>query len=314
MRGWWGERRNCHLEGLIVNYYEHHLGDFMRDTAHLTMVEECAYRRMLDSYYIRERSLPRDVRDCCKLARATTKLERDAVAYVLREFFELREDGYHQGRADREIARFSDKRTKAKASAEARWNVSERNANAPPNAMRTHSGRNAGGMHRAPVPSPQTPDTIQNQERGSSSPLSRAPTRETGPENPESGPPDHPPTAAGLACRAVKAAGVVDVNPGHPGLLRLLGAGVTISELASTAAELAGKGKAKFALLLATVEGRRADAAAAGAVPAPPSVQPVNADVLRSDEYLRQQAEHARESVPPPPHVLAALRAVVRTA
>lgn len=142
-----------------MNYYEHHLGDFMRDTAHLTMVEECAYRRLLDAYYIRERALPGDLRECCKLARATSKPERDAVAYVLREFFELREDGHHQGRADKEIARFQDKQRKAKASADARWSQSERNANASPNAMRTHSERNADGMHRAPVPRLQTPDT-----------------------------------------------------------------------------------------------------------------------------------------------------------
>jgi uncharacterized protein YdaU (DUF1376 family) len=151
-----------------VNYYEHHLGDYMRDTAHLSMLEDGAYRRLLDVFYIREKALPTDLRECCKLARATSKPERDAVAYVLREFFEPREDGYHQRRADTEIAHFQDKQRKAKASADARWSQYERNANASPNAhatgMRTHSERNANGMHRAPVPSPQSPDT-SNQSR-----------------------------------------------------------------------------------------------------------------------------------------------------
>ena len=140
-----------------MNYYERHIGDYLRDTAHLSMVEDCAYRRLLDAYYIRERPLPADLRECCKLSRAASKVERDAVAYVLREFFKLGDDGHHQPRADAEIARFKDKQRKAKASADARWAHTERNANASPNAMRTHSERNADGMHRAPVPSPQSP-------------------------------------------------------------------------------------------------------------------------------------------------------------
>lgn len=132
----------------------------MRDTAHLSMVEDCAYRRLLDAYYAREKALPPDARDCCKLARAASKLERDAVTYVLREFFELREDGYHQLRADKEIARFQDKQRKARASAEARWSKFGRNAEGlhshcegDTSAMRTHSEGNA------PRARPQTPDT-----------------------------------------------------------------------------------------------------------------------------------------------------------
>jgi uncharacterized protein YdaU (DUF1376 family) len=132
-----------------MNYYEHHLGDYLRDTAHLSMLEDCAYRRLLDAYYARERALPADVRECCKLARASTKQERDAVAYVLREFFVLQDDAYHQARADKEIARFQDKQRKAKASADARWSQYERNAGA----MRTHSEGNA------PRARPQSPDT-----------------------------------------------------------------------------------------------------------------------------------------------------------
>lgn len=67
---------------------------------------------------------------------------------------------------------------------------------------------------------------------------------------------------------AIRKAGIAAVNPGHPDLLRLLDAGVTAQVFADTAAELVGKGKGKFPLLLATVEGRLRDAAQAGAVPA----------------------------------------------
>lgn len=98
-----------------MNYYEHHLGDYMRDTAHLSITEDGAYRRLLDAYYIRERALPVDLRECYKLARAGSKLEREAVAYVLGEFFQLEEDGYHQRRADEEIERYHAKEPEREA-------------------------------------------------------------------------------------------------------------------------------------------------------------------------------------------------------
>ncbi|MCX8016610.1 MAG: YdaU family protein [Rhodocyclaceae bacterium] len=104
-----------------MNYYEHHLGDYVRDTAHLSMLEDAAYRRLLDAYYIRERPLPCSLDECCKLARAYSDQEREAVAYVLREFFVLQDDGYHNRRADAEIARYRDKQVKARRSAQARW-------------------------------------------------------------------------------------------------------------------------------------------------------------------------------------------------
>ena len=128
-------------------YYTHHLGDYMRDTAHLSMLEDSAYRRLLDAYYIRETPLPTDIKECCKLARAASKQERDAVAYVLAQFFTLESDGYHQSRADAEISKFRSKSSKAKDSAKARWdaqrNECEDDANALQTDMRTHCDGNA---------------------------------------------------------------------------------------------------------------------------------------------------------------------------
>ncbi len=146
-----------------MNYYEHHLGDYMRDTAHLSMLEDAAYRRLLDAYYVREKPLPADLRECYKLARAQSKQEREAVAYVLREFFTLGDDGHHQSRADDEIARFRAKSEKARASINARWDRTraEQQANNERNTNVSNSGyeRTTDDIHRAPVPSPQTPDT-----------------------------------------------------------------------------------------------------------------------------------------------------------
>ena len=147
-----------------MNYYEHHLGDYEGATAHLSWAEDCAYRRLICLYYRSEAPIPPDIKQVCRLVRAASKPERDAVQQVLTEFFDLLEDGWHQARCDADIARFKDKRRKAKASADARWSHAERDADdmrthteRNANAYRTHTERNANGMHRAPVPSPQSP-------------------------------------------------------------------------------------------------------------------------------------------------------------
>lgn len=146
-----------------MNYYEHHIGDFDSATAHLSLLEDAVYRRLICLYYRSEAPIPADIKQACRLVRASSKAERDTVVDVLGEFFTLADDGWHNARCDEEIARFKDKQRKARASADARWSKSsshtERNANASPNVMRTHSEGNADGMHRAPVPSLQTPDT-----------------------------------------------------------------------------------------------------------------------------------------------------------
>lgn len=177
-----------------MNYYEHHLGDYEGATAHLSWAEDCAYRRLICLYYRSEAPIPPDIKQVCRLVRAASKPEHDAVQQVLTEFFELLEDGWHQARCDADIARFKDKQRKAKASADARWSHTERNANAHADDMRTHTERNANGMHRAPVPSPQSPVP---------KPSSKAASVTAREEPPTSGPPvaDAPATTRGARLR-----------------------------------------------------------------------------------------------------------------
>lgn len=120
-----------------MNFYSHHLGDYARNTRHLTMLEHGAYRLLIDLYYSREVPLPADEKSLSRLVCARTDEEKEAVATVLSEFFELTDDGWRHARCDEEIERCKDKQSKAKASASARWDA---------NAMRTHSERNAKAM------------------------------------------------------------------------------------------------------------------------------------------------------------------------
>jgi uncharacterized protein YdaU (DUF1376 family) len=139
-----------------VNFYPHHIGDYISATAHLSWAEDCAYRRLLDAYYTREAPLPADVAACCRLVRAASKDERAAVGAVLREFFQPGPNGWSHRRCDAEIERASSKRTKAAESAKKRWQ-SERYANALPTDMRTHCEGNAPNPNPNPREETHTP-------------------------------------------------------------------------------------------------------------------------------------------------------------
>lgn len=128
-----------------MNYFEHHIGDYDEATAHLTACEDGIYCRLIRKYMATEKPLPPDLKALQRLVRARSRDEKEAVQTVLEEFFELREDGWHQHRCDETIARYQDKQRKAQASANARWSAhrtqSEGNANASADAMRTHAGQ-----------------------------------------------------------------------------------------------------------------------------------------------------------------------------
>lgn len=87
-----------------MNFIKWHLGDYIAATAHLSWDEDCAYRRLLDVLYKNEVPLPTDIGQTCRLVRATTPEQRQAVEQVLGEFFTLTTEGWRQTRADKEIA------------------------------------------------------------------------------------------------------------------------------------------------------------------------------------------------------------------
>lgn len=172
-----------------MNYVERHFGDWARDTAHLSMLEDGAYNRLCDLYYVREVPLPAELAACCRLVRASSKPEREAVKSVLAEFFVMTAEGWRHKRCDIEIERFRTKSGKASASAKARWGAdrsqSEGNANAhanaSPDAMRTHSERSnlalphAGAGGRAPTPQDIQAPTLHPEDAGSGVAQSAAP-------------------------------------------------------------------------------------------------------------------------------------------
>ena len=101
-----------------MNYYQHHIGDFIKVTARLSDAQTMAYLRLLWLYYDTEKPLPDDP----KLLAFQLGTTEEVVDLLLATFFDKQEDGWHQARCDKEIEEykaFRDKKIAAgKASAE----------------------------------------------------------------------------------------------------------------------------------------------------------------------------------------------------
>jgi uncharacterized protein YdaU (DUF1376 family) len=146
-----------------VNYYPFHIGDYVSATRHLSWEEDCAYRRLLDTYYTSEKPLPPDQRAVCRLVLATTDAQREAVRVVLEEFFESTPDGWINSRADTEIAAMQEKQQKQRDKANKRWQMHKPEPGIAP-ALPQHPSGNAAAlksdadaMPPTPTPTPKKP-------------------------------------------------------------------------------------------------------------------------------------------------------------
>ena len=97
-----------------MHYYRHHIGDHVKDTAHLTLVEEGAYRRLLDLYYLTDGNIPQVTKEVCRRLRAGSEEETKAVETVLNEFFKKGEAGWYHPQCDAEIKGYKAKAERAR--------------------------------------------------------------------------------------------------------------------------------------------------------------------------------------------------------
>ena len=107
-----------------MHYFQFNIGDYASHTRHLTLMEDLAYRRMLDCYYLREQPLPINPEEVARLIGMRDHVTE--VTQVLNDFFVERDYSWRHLRADAEIIHFRDKSMKAanagKASAKRRSN------------------------------------------------------------------------------------------------------------------------------------------------------------------------------------------------
>jgi uncharacterized protein YdaU (DUF1376 family) len=86
-----------------MNYYRRNLGDYARDTKHLSMLEHGAFNQLLDTLYATETPLPDNEKLLWKICSASTKRERNAVKSVLSQFFFRKPSGFSNKRFEREL-------------------------------------------------------------------------------------------------------------------------------------------------------------------------------------------------------------------
>jgi uncharacterized protein YdaU (DUF1376 family) len=109
-----------------MNYYRRYIGDYQRDTRHLSLSEHGAYALLLDAYYATCGRIPRHLSELNRICGASTKAEKDAVMRIAQDFFPTNESGERtNNRADKEISiakKAIEKMTIAgKAGAKKRW-------------------------------------------------------------------------------------------------------------------------------------------------------------------------------------------------
>ena len=96
-----------------MHYYNFNIGDYVKSTMHLSLVEDLAYRRLLDRYYDTEKPLDSDVKKLCRFIRMSEH-EKETQA-ILDEFFTLTKNGWIQKRVKKELDAYSRKADAARA-------------------------------------------------------------------------------------------------------------------------------------------------------------------------------------------------------
>ena len=140
-----------------MHYYQFNIGDYQSHTAHLTEIEDLAYRRMLDWCYLHEKSLPVEPIDVARLVRMRSHSK--SIAIVLQEYFERREEGWIHLRVIQEITKVGQKSEKASESAKARWGKAK-DANALPTQSDGYATRDPLPITQDPLPKTHKKNTV----------------------------------------------------------------------------------------------------------------------------------------------------------
>lgn len=149
-----------------MNYYPFNIGDYRRQTTHLSLLEHGIYRSLLDTYYLNESPLCADDAKLMRTHCIRTEEEKSAFANIIADFFTETESGYVHSSCEKVIEKYREKSDKARESANARWgNKCERNANA----SQAHTEGNA---NQEPITKNQEPNNTLPNGNESETPVS----------------------------------------------------------------------------------------------------------------------------------------------
>jgi len=129
------------------HYFPFHIGDYLRDTRGLSLLEHGAYLMLMLQYYASAQPLSADLSQLYRLTNARTHSERAAVRLCVSRFFQNGNAELTHKRISRELEIWATRSVKAKAAAGRKWSKSSKDKGLDDvEAMPTHSERNAQTM------------------------------------------------------------------------------------------------------------------------------------------------------------------------
>ncbi len=96
-----------------MHYYQFNIGDYTSHTNYLSLLEDLAYRRLLDAYYLAESPFPDDPKQVARKIGMRDNIGE--VESVLSDFFDIENGFYHHKRVDEEIRLYHEKAVTARA-------------------------------------------------------------------------------------------------------------------------------------------------------------------------------------------------------
>lgn len=119
-------------------WYPFYARDYRDKTADLTFLQDCAYRRLMDHYYITEKPLPANAELLHRICRAFDDAERASIDFVLARYFIKDRGVYRHDRIDEELQKAQElSETRAKA-ANSRYAKARANGHAIAEQKQTH--------------------------------------------------------------------------------------------------------------------------------------------------------------------------------
>lgn len=101
-------QRGGQTKGDSMHYYKFHIGDYRRDTGHLSPIEHYIYRQLIDWYYLEEKPIPTETQTVLRRLSLGNEHEPELLN-VLSDFFEKTRNGYKKPRIDEEIKTYKEK-------------------------------------------------------------------------------------------------------------------------------------------------------------------------------------------------------------
>ena len=105
-----------------MNFYPFHIGDYAAHTRHLSLIEDLAYRRLIDHYYLSEVPLSGDYESIAKEIGMVDYPKE--IEYILNRYFQFWQEDctWRNKRADEEIAKYHAMQEGGRKGAALRWN------------------------------------------------------------------------------------------------------------------------------------------------------------------------------------------------